>query len=56
MFSGTPVTSFILLGPGVEIKPVEGYPLGSYWNFNEIGSDGVVEVVDVGAEIRRGIA
>jgi len=51
MRGGTPVAGFILIHPGVQIKPVEGDALLADRNFNEIGAHLPVEAVAVHANI-----
>ena len=54
--TGTPVARLILIGPGVEVKAVEGNALVADRNFRDAGSNLAVESVAVHAEIGGRVA
>jgi hypothetical protein len=51
-----PVAALIVVGPGIEVKPVESDPLGADWNHGEQRTNLVIEAILVHSEIRRGVA
>ena len=51
-----PVAALIIVGPGIEVKPVKGDPLGADWNRGEKRTNLAIEAIFVHAEIRRGVA
>jgi hypothetical protein len=52
---GTPVAAFLLLHPGVEVKPVKGDALSADADLNEIRAHLAIEAIAVHAEIEGGI-
>jgi hypothetical protein len=51
-----PVAALIVVGPGIEVKPVKGDTLTSNWDRGEKRTHLSVEAIFVHAEIRRGVA
>ena len=51
-----PVAALIVVGPGIEVKPVEGDPLRADWDRSEKRANVAIEAIFVHAEIRRGVA
>ena len=51
-----PVAALIVVGPGIEVKPVEGDPLRADRNRGEQRTNSAIEAIFVHAEIRRGVA
>jgi hypothetical protein len=51
-----PVAALIVVGPGIEVKPVKGNPLGADRDHGEERTNLTIEAIFVHAEIRRGIA
>ena len=51
-----PVAALIFLGPGIEVKAVEGDPLRADWDHDEERANLAIEAILVHSEIRRGIA
>jgi len=50
------VAPTIVVGPGVEFKPIEGDALAADGDHGDVGSDLAVEAIAVHAEVLRGIA
>ena len=51
-----PVAALIVVGPGIEVKPVKGDPLGADRDLVQERTNVAIEAIFVHAEIRRGIA
>ena len=51
-----PVAALIVVGPGIEVKPVESDSLRTDWDLGKLRTDVAVEAIFVHAEIRRGVA
>ena len=51
-----PVAALIVVGPGIEVKPVKGDPLGADRDRKEDGTNLTIEAILVHAEIRRRVA
>ena len=51
-----PVAALIVVGPGIEVKPVKGDALGADWDHGKQRSDLAIEAILVHSEIRRGVA
>jgi hypothetical protein len=51
-----PVAALIVVGPGIEVKPVKSNPLRPNWNHGKQRSDLAVEAILVHSEIGRGVA
>jgi hypothetical protein len=51
-----PVAALIVVGPGIEVKPVEGNPLGADWDHRKQRTNLAIEAILVHSEIRRGVA
>ena len=51
-----PVAALIVVGPGIEVKAVEGDPLRADADYGEERTDVAVEAIFVHAEIRRRVA
>jgi hypothetical protein len=51
-----PVAALIVVGPGIEVKPVKGDALPTNWNHVEERTDVAIEAIFVHAEVRRGVA
>ena len=51
-----PVAALIVVGPGIEIKPVKSDPLGADWNDGKQRTNLAIETILVHSEIRRGVA
>jgi hypothetical protein len=54
--TGTPVAGLILIGPGVEVKAVEGNALVADRDLRNAGSNLAVESVAVHTEISGGVS
>jgi hypothetical protein len=46
-----PVAALIVVGPGIEVKPVEGDPLRADWDHGEERTNIAIEAILVHAEI-----
>jgi hypothetical protein len=46
-----PVAALIVVGPGIEVKPVKSDPLRSNWNHGKQRSDLAIEAILVHSEI-----
>lgn len=46
-----PVAALIVVGPGVEVKPVKGDPLRADWNHNKQWTNVAIEAIFVHSEI-----
>jgi hypothetical protein len=51
-----PVAALIVVGPGIEVKPVEGDPLRADRDHGEERTNVAIEAILVHAEIRRGVS
>jgi hypothetical protein len=51
-----PVAALIVVGPGIEVKPVKGDPLGADRDRKEERTNLAIEAILVHAEIGRGVA
>jgi hypothetical protein len=51
-----PVAALIVVGPGVEVKPVESDSLRANWNLGKARANLAIEAIFVHAEIGRGVA
>ena len=51
-----PVAALIVVGPGIEVKPVKGDALRTNWNHAEERTDVAIEAIFIHAEIGRGVA
>jgi hypothetical protein len=51
-----PVAALIVVGPGIEVKPVKGDALRPNWNHVEERTDVAIEAIFVHAKIRRSVA
>jgi hypothetical protein len=51
-----PVAALIVVGPGIEVKPVEGDPVRADWNHGKQRTNLAIEAILVHSEIRRRIA
>ena len=51
-----PVAALIVVGPGIEVKTVEGDPLRTYRDCGEARTNVAIEAIFVHAEIRRRVA
>jgi hypothetical protein len=51
-----PVAALIVVGPGIEVKPVEGDPLRADWDHREERTNIAIEAILVHAEIGRCVA
>jgi hypothetical protein len=51
-----PVAALIVVGPGIEVKPVESDSLRTDWDLGKLRTDVAVEAIFVHAEIRRSVA
>jgi len=51
-----PVAALIVVGPGVEVKPVKGDALSANWNHDKQWANLAIEAIFVHAEIRWGVA
>ncbi len=51
-----PVAALIVVGPGIEVKPVEGDPLRADRDLGKHRTNVAIEAIFVHAEIGRGIA
>jgi hypothetical protein len=51
-----PVAALIVVGPGIEVKPVKGDPVRADRNRGEKRTNIAIEAIFVHAEIRRGVA
>ena len=51
-----PVAALIVVGPGIEVKPVECDPLSADWNRGKKRANIAIKAIFVHAEIRRGVA
>jgi hypothetical protein len=51
-----PVAALIVVGPGIEVKPVEGDPLSADRNRGKKRTNVAIEAILVHSEIRRGVA
>jgi hypothetical protein len=51
-----PVAALIVVGPGIEVKPVKGDPLGADWDRGEERTNLAIEAIFVHPEVRRGVA
>ena len=51
-----PVAALIVVGPGIEVKPVKGDSLRADWNHGEERTNVAIEAIFVHAEIGRGVA
>jgi hypothetical protein len=51
-----PVAALIVVGPGIEVKPVKGNPLRADRNRGYAGTHVTIEAIFVHTEIGRGVA
>jgi hypothetical protein len=51
-----PVAALIVVGPGIEVKPVKGDPLRANWDLGKLRTNVAVEAILVHAEVRRSVA
>jgi len=51
-----PVAALIVVGPGIEVKAVEGDALRADWDHREERTNVAIEAILVHAEIRRRVA
>ncbi len=51
-----PVAALIVVGPGIEVKPVKGDAVSADRNRGEERTNVAIEAILVHAEIRRGVA
>jgi hypothetical protein len=51
-----PVAALIVVGPGIEVKPVKGDPLRADGNYGEVRTNVAIEAIFVHAEIRWSVA
>ena len=51
-----PVAALIVVGPGIEVKPVKSDSLRADWNHGEERTNVAIEAIFVHAEIRGGVA
>jgi hypothetical protein len=51
-----PVAALIVVGPGIEVKPVESDSLRADWDCREGWTNVAIEAIFVHAEIRWGVA
>jgi hypothetical protein len=50
-----PVAALIVVGPGIEVKPVESDSLRADWNCREGWTNIAIEAIFVHAEVRRSV-
>jgi hypothetical protein len=51
-----PVAALIVVGPGIEVKPVKGDPLRADRDYIQERPNVAIKAIFVHAEIRRGVA
>ena len=51
-----PVAALIVVGPGIEVKPVKGNALRTDWNHVEERANVAIEAIFVHAQVRWGVA
>ena len=51
-----PVAALIVVGPGIEVKPVESDSLRADGDYIQEGTNVAIEAIFVHAKIRRGVA
>jgi hypothetical protein len=51
-----PVAALIVIGPGIEVKPVKSDSLYADWDLGKKGAHVAIKAIFVHAEIRRGVA
>jgi hypothetical protein len=51
-----PVAALIVVGPGIEVKPVESDSLSANWDHGKSWTNVAIEAIFIHAEIGRGVA